>query len=324
MSELNYGVDIAPLKNQFQFSSTAGDPRILERELQYHQQVLLPMKQQTMKLQKDQQEIRRSQQLIRGQNLAYETQKLALEASRNKFERENQDRARLPELKERVDNLLNSGSPEEIKDGMDIIARDNAGSGPIVTNYLDNINTILGKRQQEEKAKRDEERAKGAALANTYLGMGDIEKATGIYGSDGVIDDYEQASLDVATYNKEQAKMKVERERISKRGAAKDRKFKFILDQLKGIEFEEPKFKVPPKTKSRNGTSSEGEPILLPAELTQKSAMTVKSLARTLGIDTKGKSDNEILAAVEDTVTGYYTRDPEEGNNQFQGGGGTL
>jgi len=95
--DIDFNQDIAPLRQQY-FPMLAGE-RGFDQAMKYRQEVLMPMREQTLNLY-------RTQQQIRSQDLAFEQQQFALQQAREKAKRENEAFAMKPVIDEKINSLL--------------------------------------------------------------------------------------------------------------------------------------------------------------------------------------------------------------------------
>ena len=95
--DIDFNQDIAPLRQQY-FPMLAGE-RGFDQAMKYRQEVLMPMREQTLNLY-------RTQQQIRSQDLAFEQQQFAFQQAREKAKRENEAFAMKPVIDEKINSLL--------------------------------------------------------------------------------------------------------------------------------------------------------------------------------------------------------------------------
>lgn len=183
---IDYNQDIAPLRQQY-FPMLAGE-RGFDQAMKYRQEVLMPMQQQTMKMQQ-------MQKQIQLQDLAFKKSKFELRQVRDKAKRDSEAFAMKPVIDEKLNSLLGdetkTASEKFVEFGklsLSVAPYLTAGSplSQMFNATSDTLKSIsLAEEQQERKAlreKTEQERleAKDVALIESAAKIGDFDLAKDI------------------------------------------------------------------------------------------------------------------------------------------------
>lgn len=157
---IDYNQDIAPLQQQY-FPMLTGQ-RGFDRAMQYRQQVIMPMQQQTLNMQKAANE-------VRAQDLAFKKSKFELRQARDKAKKESEAYAMKPMIDQKLNELLNDNTKSAAEKFVDL-GKMSLAASPYLTagspltqmfnatnNTLRSIASIEDKKEKkaEDKEKQD-------------------------------------------------------------------------------------------------------------------------------------------------------------------------
>lgn len=193
----DYQSDIAPLRQQF-FPMLQGGQNF-KANLNYHQSVVMPMQEQTMKLQGN---MLRMQQ----QEMMFERQKLELDTARRRARMEIETMERMPELNKRLSEMFGdpAKSSADLADSVAALTMEMAPAAaysPAIQSVLNSANNRVKASEQREYKQtiledRDDRRRHG--VMSSAMQIGDTNTVKRLAESDGVIDEFEQAYIDTA------------------------------------------------------------------------------------------------------------------------------
>lgn len=245
---IDYQADIAPLRQQF-FPMLGGGQNF-DANLNYHQSVVAPMQEQTMKLQNN---MLRMQQ----QEMAFERQKLALNSARRRAQMETETMSKLPELNKRLSEMFDSPdtTPEQLAEGVGALTMEFApvaAYNPAMENVLRSAQNRVRTAEQREYKKSildDREDRRRFGIISQAAQVGDAELVRRVAGQDDVVTPDEELYIGLAdTYQKRgeqkqlaemQEKQFEQSESYRKERAGDLDKLQSVLRGLKPVEAEE-------------------------------------------------------------------------------------
>ena len=192
---IDYNQDIAPLRQQY-FPMLVGDSGF-DQAMDYHQKVLMPMQQHTMKLEQHAMSMQR-------QDLAYEKQKFDLAQSRQKAKSQLDFMEKLPDLMSQLDAITEDPEKDTYTASKDLIdlqmqylpsAQHNPLVGMLFTSANNSINVDLI-RQQKEDRKKEKEESRKLGLMTMLAQQGATDEAKAVAGPE--IDAVEQPYIALA------------------------------------------------------------------------------------------------------------------------------
>ena len=193
---IDYNQDIAPLRQQY-FPMLTGE-RAFDQGMKYRQEVLAPMQDRTMQIQKH-------SMMMKQQDLAYETQKLEIAAARQKTQSQLKLMERLPEIMEEFDDITRdsdsyAANKRLIKFQMDLLPQ--FKNNPLLANLFvaagNSIKVDQIKRSKED-AKADAEEALRIRQMGDAASRGATDVVKGIAGEE--ISGAERNFIDMAEFN---------------------------------------------------------------------------------------------------------------------------
>lgn len=149
---IDYNQDIAPLRQQY-FPMLVGDSGF-DQAMDYHQKVLMPMQQHTMKLEQHAMSMRR-------QEVAFETQKLGLQKARREAQRQNEALEYSPKIDSLVNGILEDDtlSPLEQQEALNRSLVDYSSViaySPVLASKVTAAEKAIGAQQSiEDQKKKD-------------------------------------------------------------------------------------------------------------------------------------------------------------------------
>jgi hypothetical protein len=210
---IDYNQDIAPLRQEY-FPMLTGDTGF-NQAMDYRQKVLMPMRQQTMKMEQHAMSMQR-------QDLAYEAQKFSLAQSRQKAKSQLDFMEKLPDLMSQLDAITNDPEKDSYTATKDLIGLQmqyapSMQHNPLIGTLFTSANNALNAdRIRQEKEDREAEKAEsrkfGLMTMAAQQGATDLTKK--LAGPE--VDDAEQAYIGLSDVFKD----------------AKDAKTKAAYDKL--------------------------------------------------------------------------------------------
>lgn len=153
---IDFNQDIAPLRQQY-FPMLVGE-QAFDQAMKYRQEVLMPMRMQTMKMQQH-------AMSMRAQDLAYEKQKFDLMQSRQKAKSQLDFMEKLPDLMARLEGITSDPEKDSYTATKELISLQmeylpSAQHNPLVGNLFNFAgNSITLDRIRQEKEDREAEKA---------------------------------------------------------------------------------------------------------------------------------------------------------------------
>lgn len=208
---LDYQSDIGPLKQQF-FPMLSGGQNFTAN-MNYHQSVVMPMQEQTMKLQNN---LLRMQQ----QDMAFERQKLALDSARRRAQMENETLAKLPEINKRLSEMFDdpATTSDDIAKGVGELTMQFAPAAaysPAVNSVLQSAQDRVRMQERREYKQnileeKDERRRFG--IMSQAAQLGNTELVNRVAQQDGVVTEDEELFMGLADTFAERGQQKQQAE----------------------------------------------------------------------------------------------------------------
>ena len=169
--DIDFNQDIAPLRQQY-FPMLAGE-RGFDQAMKYRQEVLMPMREQTLNLY-------RTQQQIRSQDLAFEQQQFAFQQAREKAKRENEAFAMKPVIDEKINSLLDD-EVMSTDDKMAELGKLSLSVAPYLTrdSPLTQMFSVTSGIFQSQAASEQKKKAEALRKEQETLGLVDIASKIG-------------------------------------------------------------------------------------------------------------------------------------------------
>lgn len=169
--DIDFNQDIAPLRQQY-FPMLAGE-RGFGQAMKYRQEVLMPMREQTLNLY-------RTQQQIRSQDLAFEQQQFAFQQAREKAKRENEAFAMKPVIDEKINSLLDD-EVMSTDDKMAELGKLSLSVAPYLTrdSPLTQMFSVTSGIFQSQAASEQKKKAEALRKEKETLGLVDIASKIG-------------------------------------------------------------------------------------------------------------------------------------------------
>jgi len=169
--DIDFNQDIAPLRQQY-FPMLAGE-RGFDQAMKYRQEVLMPMREQTLNLY-------RTQQQIRSQDLAFEQQQFAFQQAREKAKRENEAFAMKPVIDEKINSLLDD-EVMSTDDKMAELGKLSLSVAPYLTrdSPLTQMFSVTSGIFQSQAASEQKKKAEALRKEKETLGLVDIASKIG-------------------------------------------------------------------------------------------------------------------------------------------------
>lgn len=214
---IDFNQDIAPLRQQY-FPMLVGE-QAFDQAMKYRQEVLMPMREQTLNLY-------RTQQQIRSQDLAFEQQQFALQQAREKAKRENEAFAMKPVIDEKINSLLD----DEVMSNDDKIAelgKLSLSVSPYLTrdSPLTQMFSVTSGILQSQAASEQKKKAEALRKEKETLGLVDLASKIGKFdlaeelaSADGIST---AESLMMAAGKQSYEQNQQEKERLTKLAEAK-------------------------------------------------------------------------------------------------------
>jgi len=169
--DIDFNQDIAPLRQQY-FPMLAGE-RGFDQAMKYRQEVLMPMREQTLNLY-------RTQQQIRSQDLAFEQQQFAFQQAREKAKRENEAFAMKPVIDEKINSLLDD-EVMSTDDKMAELGKLSLSVAPYLTrdSPLTQMFSVTSGILQSQAASEQKKKAEALRKEKETLGLVDLASKIG-------------------------------------------------------------------------------------------------------------------------------------------------
>jgi len=215
--DIDFNQDIAPLRQQY-FPMLAGE-RGFDQAMKYRQEVLMPMREQTLNLY-------RTQQQIRSQDLAFEQQQFAFQQAREKAKRENEAFAMKPVIDEKINSLLDD-EVMSTDDKMAELGKLSLSVAPYLTrdSPLTQMFSVTSGIFQSQAASEQKKKAEALRKEKETLGLVDIASKIGKFdlaeelaSADGIST---AESLMMAAGKQSYEQNQQEKERLTKLAEAK-------------------------------------------------------------------------------------------------------
>jgi hypothetical protein len=211
---IDYNQDIAPLRQQY-FPMLAGE-RGFDQSMKYRQDVLMPMRMQTMKIEQHAMSMQR-------QDLAYETQKFSLAQSRQKAKSQLEFMEKLPDLMSQLDAITNDPEKDSYTATKDLLGLQmqyapSMQHNPLIGTLFTSANNSLNvDRIRQEKEEREAEKAESRkfGIMTMLAQQGATEQTRAAAGP--VVDDAEQSYIELSDVFKDakDAKTKAESDKLT-------------------------------------------------------------------------------------------------------------
>ena len=314
--DIDFNQDIAPLRQQY-FPMLAGE-RGFDQAMKYRQEVLMPMREQTLNLY-------RTQQQIRSQDLAFEQQQFAFQQAREKAKRENEAFAMKPVIDEKINSLLDD-EVMSTDDKMAELGKLSLSVAPYLTrdSPLTQMFSVTSGIFQSQAASEQKKKAEALRKEKETLGLVDLASKIGKFdlaeelaSADGIST---AESLMMAAGKQSYEQGQQEKERLTK--LAEIRAYgeatsnyvdllKNFKSSLAGLKFKE----------GDPETNKDGEVVRDVSELDPSSKQqllgALKFLYPSMSDDEFGKSsDVNLLRLANETVSSEmakYTPKPDRG-----------
>jgi hypothetical protein len=215
--DIDFNQDIAPLRQQY-FPMLAGE-RGFDQAMKYRQEVLMPMREQTLNLY-------RTQQQIRSQDLAFEQQQFAFQQAREKAKRENEAFAMKPVIDEKINSLLDD-EVMSTDDKMAELGKLSLSVAPYLTrdSPLTQMFSVTSGIFQSQAASEQKKKAEALRKEKETLGLVDLASKIGKFdlaeelaSADGIST---AESLMMAAGKQSHEQGQQEKERLTKLAEAK-------------------------------------------------------------------------------------------------------
>jgi len=215
--DIDFNQDIAPLRQQY-FPMLAGE-RGFDQAMKYRQEVLMPMREQTLNLY-------RTQQQIRSQDLAFEQQQFAFQQAREKAKRENEAFAMKPVIDEKINSLLDD-EVMSTDDKMAELGKLSLSVAPYLTrdspltqmfSVTSGIFQSLAASEQKKKAEALRKEKETLGLVDLASKIGKFDLAEELASADGIST---AESLMMAAGKQSYEQGQQEKERLTKLAEAK-------------------------------------------------------------------------------------------------------
>lgn len=314
--DIDFNQDIAPLRQQY-FPMLVGE-QAFDQAMKYRQEVLMPMREQTLNLY-------RTQQQIRSQDLAFEQQQFAFQQAREKAKRENEAFAMKPVIDEKINSLLDD-EVMSTDDKMAELGKLSLSVAPYLTrdSPLTQMFSVTSGIFQSQAASEQKKKAEALRKEKETLGLVDLASKIGKFdlaeelaSADGIST---AESLMMAAGKQSYEQGQQEKERLTKLAEAKAYGeatsnyvdlLKNFKSSLAGLKFKE----------GDPETNKDGEVVRDVSELDPSSKQqllgALKFLYPSMSDDEFGKSsDVNLLRLANETVSSEmakYTPKPDRG-----------
>ena len=160
---IDFNQDIAPLRQQY-FPMLVGE-QAFDQAMKYRQEVLMPMRMQTMKMEDRERKIRQDE-------LSYKRQKLAFRQQRDQLRREREASSAIPMIEDRLREIRTSdATPMEKREAFTDFAMTNVGlikTSPVISSMFDFQDKLLQNRMAADAKRQQGIQARRNTTANDY------------------------------------------------------------------------------------------------------------------------------------------------------------
>lgn len=253
---IDYNQDIAPLRQQY-FPMLAGE-KGFDQSMKYRQDVLMPMRMQTMKIEQHAMSMKR-------QEIAFESQKLGLQKARKDAQRQNEALEYAPKIDSLVNGILDDDtlSPLEQQEELNRSLVDYSSViaySPVLASKVTAAEKAIGAQQSiEDQKKKDALEAKQDKLREESryleamkiaLGNGDVDLANKLtempegYGGVGITPLEEAIRSGAASKKKELTNSILAAQQKAEDDFRKENmsKYQGLFDQVSKIEAKESEY----------------------------------------------------------------------------------
>ena len=160
---IDFNQDIAPLRQQY-FPMLVGE-QAFDQAMKYRQEVLMPMRMQTMQMEDRERKIRQDE-------LSYKRQKLAFRQQRDQLRREREAASAIPMIEDRLREIRTSdATPMEKREAFTDLAMANVGlvnTSPVISSMFSFQDKLLQNRMAADAKRQQEIQARRNLAANDY------------------------------------------------------------------------------------------------------------------------------------------------------------
>ena len=160
---IDFNQDIAPLRQQY-FPMLVGE-QAFDQAMKYRQEVLMPMRMQTMKMEDRERKIRQDE-------LSYKSQKLAFRQQRDKLRREREVNSAIPMIEDRLREIRTSdATPTEKREAFTDLAMANIGlvnASPVISSMFNFQDKLLQNKMAADAKQQQEIQGRRNLSANDY------------------------------------------------------------------------------------------------------------------------------------------------------------